>query len=504
MLTDGVRKSVLDNGLTVLVKENHSWPVVAIFTYVQAGYFNEPDELVGISHMIEHMFFKGTERRGVGQIAMETKSLGGYMNASTIYDHTLYYTVLPSKHLAEGLEIQADAIMNMLFDPQELKKETEVVIQEAKRKLDMPVPVAREKLFELAFDHHRIRRWRIGTEEGLRALTREDYLTFYKNLYRPENIILAVVGDLRAEEVDPLIEKYYGDFERGIVYKEESPPEPAQREFKYRFMTGGIQQAQLMLGFHVPEIFHPDNYALEILASLLGRGRSSCLFQRVKEDLKLVNSISSSNYALQDLGIFMIEANVTPKKLRDAESAIFAEIGKVTQILFSEEDLNKARMIIESVYLSGLESVSGQANILAEFEALGDFRLTEDYLTKLYDVTADDVLRVAQKYFVPANCSLLEYVPTAAKLSASDAVTVSARLYEAISRKSFTRGSRQQDRTSFPHTPLVFMSGNGVGKEVSCRRLDNGLRVLIKENHQLPLASVGVFLQGGRTNENPK
>ncbi|MFQ5769813.1 MAG: M16 family metallopeptidase, partial [bacterium] len=143
MLSEGVTKYVLDNGLTVLIKENHASPAVAIFTYVKAGYFNEPDRLVGISHLLEHMFFKGTPRRGVGQIACETKALGGYLNASTIYEHTLYYTVLPGKSFLKGLEIQSDALINSIFNSDELKKETEVVIQEAKRKLDMPAAVAR-------------------------------------------------------------------------------------------------------------------------------------------------------------------------------------------------------------------------------------------------------------------------------------------------------------------------------------------------------------------------
>ena len=184
-LSDKLTKTVLDNGLIVLVKENHTSETVAIFTYVKAGYFNEPDNVVGISHLIEHMYFKGTQKRRASQIATETKELGGYLNASTIYDHTLYYTVLPSSKFAQGLDIQSDALMHSVFDEQELSKEIEVVIQEAKRKLDTPASFAREKLFELAFTKHRIRRWRIGTEEGLRSLTRDDFLAFHKNIYRP-------------------------------------------------------------------------------------------------------------------------------------------------------------------------------------------------------------------------------------------------------------------------------------------------------------------------------
>jgi len=397
-LTKDVKKTVLKNGLTVLIKENHNSPIAAIFSYVKAGYFNESDRLAGISHLIEHMFFKGTRKRGVGHIACETKSLGGYLNASTIYDHTLYYTVLPSQNYIQGLDIQADALMNSIFDPDELKKETEVVIQEAKRKLDTPSAVATEKLFELAFEKHRMRRWRIGTEAGLRAFTREDFLSFYKNLYRPENIVLVVVGDVDTTEVLNEIEKKYADFKKGRLLKEESAPEPQQSHFKYNIIKGDVQQSYLRIGFHTPAIFHEDTYALEILAFILGHGRSSRLFQVIKEEKELVHSISAYNYSLEDLGIFVVDATSKPENLREAETALFSEIAKLCTDSVTEEELTKSRNLLESLLAFSVESVSGQASILASYEALGDYRLAETYMERLYEVSAEDVRRVAGKY----------------------------------------------------------------------------------------------------------
>src|ERR687887_427838 len=188
-----VHRAVLPNGLTVLVKPDFSAPVVAIVTYVKAGYFDETDGVVGIAHVLEHMYFKGTERRGVGEISKETKAAGGYLNAGTIYDHTSYYTVLPASRFARGLEIQADAYANSVIDGGELRKELEVIIQEAKRKADNPEAVAVETLYELLHDRHRMRRWRIGHESGLRALTRAHVVGFYRNFYRPSNTILSIV-----------------------------------------------------------------------------------------------------------------------------------------------------------------------------------------------------------------------------------------------------------------------------------------------------------------------
>src|SRR5215470_12739589 len=166
-------KVILKNGLTVIVREQHAVPLASITTHVKAGYFDEDDRISGISHVIEHMFFKGTASRAVGQIARETKALGGYLNAYTYYDRTCYYTVVPADNAVKALEIQSDALWHSSFDSDELRREIEVVLQENNRKLDNLDAVASEKLFEVAFTTHRMRRWRIGTAQGLRALTRD-------------------------------------------------------------------------------------------------------------------------------------------------------------------------------------------------------------------------------------------------------------------------------------------------------------------------------------------
>jgi len=502
VLSSGVTKQILDNGLTVLIKENHASPTVAIVTYVKAGYFNESDRLAGISHLIEHMFFKGTRHRGVREIGNETKALGGYLNASTIYDHTVYYTVLPSHNFSRGLDIQSDALIHSVFDPEELRKETEVVIQEAKRKLDTPTAVATEKLFDLAFERHRIRRWRIGTEEGLRALSRDDFLTFHKNLYRPPNIILAVVGDIETASALREIASYYGEFERGKMLKEESPPEPSPHRFKYREIRGDIQQAYLAMGFHAPSLLHPDSYALEMLAFISGHGRSSRLFQNVKETQKLVNSIFASNYALPGVGMFMIEASGKPQTLRPAVHAIMEQVGKLRESVVAPEELIRARNLLESLYVFSQETVSGLANILASYEALGDYRLAEEFLQKLYEVTEADIARVANQYLTVDNCSLLEYVPEQSPVAPADD-ELAAEFKKYFTDGGVPRPTRSAEAGScfdvFSHT-----TGNsGVGK-MKLYELANGMKVMIKEIHQLPLVSLGVFAKGGRRLENPK
>src|SRR5215813_1286694 len=151
-------KVILKNGLTVLVREQQAVPLVSITTYVKAGYFDEDDRISGIAHVIEHMFFKGTSKRSVGQIARETQALGGYLNAYTYYDRTVYHTEVPGENTLKALEIQSDALQHSSFDAAELKREIEVVLQENNRKLDNPPAVASEKLYGIAFQNHRMRR----------------------------------------------------------------------------------------------------------------------------------------------------------------------------------------------------------------------------------------------------------------------------------------------------------------------------------------------------------
>src|SRR6516225_1053025 len=203
-------KVLLKNGLTVLIREQQAVPLVSINTHVKVGYFDEDDRISGISHVIEHMFFKGTAKRPVGAIARDTQALGGYLNAHTYYDRTVYHTEVPAENMFKALEIQADALWDSTYDAGELKKEIEVVLQENNRKLDNPPAVASEKLYATAFQQHRMKRWRIGTPEGLRALTRDDLVAYVKKYYRPSNIILLIAGQLDIEQTISEVVKLYG------------------------------------------------------------------------------------------------------------------------------------------------------------------------------------------------------------------------------------------------------------------------------------------------------
>ena len=289
-------REVLPNGLTLLFRRDVSAPVVAIVTHVKAGYFDETDDIVGIAHVLEHMFFKGTTTRGVGTIARETKRLGGYLNAHTIYDHTTYYAVVPSASFEQGLEIQFDAYARSVIDAEELSRELEVIIQEAHRKRDTPTSVAIETLYAVLHDHHRIRRWRIGDEAGLRRLTRQAVLDFYRAWYQPSNTIVSVVGNVDPDAVRRVVHERHGQLRDTTVPRVAGPIESSSPGFRVREWAGDIAQQQVAFGWRAPDLTHPDAPALDLAGVALGTGRASRLYRAVR-DRQLASSTSAWHYA---------------------------------------------------------------------------------------------------------------------------------------------------------------------------------------------------------------
>jgi zinc protease len=403
----------LANGLSVLIREDRSSPVVAIVTHVKAGYFNEPDRLVGISHVLEHMYFKGTARRAVGAIARETKAAGGYLNAGTIYDYTSYYTVLPSASLEMGLDIQSDALRHSQIDEDELRKELLVITQEARRKLDSPGAVAVETLYEEMFDVHRIRRWRIGTEEGLSRLSRSDVWEYYRQLYHPANIILVIAGDVDPAATLALVERYYGDMPAGETIGERSPEEPARHGFRLRQISGDIVQTHMEWGWRTPGSLHEDTPRLDLLAVILGQGRASRLFRNVRER-GLVTGITAYNYTPTDVGVFGISAELLPRDAEQALAAVWSTVAELRQTPPGEAELQRARNILESRFLRRLETVEGQANVLAEWQALGDWRLAAAYLRQVLQATVAELHATAQSYLHLDAATALIYRPAEA------------------------------------------------------------------------------------------
>lgn len=492
-----VHRRVLSNGLTVLVRQDRSAPVVAIVTYVKAGYFDETDDVVGIAHVLEHMFFKGTERRGVGEISKQTKAAGGYLNAHTIYDHTSYYAVVPSSSFAEGLDVQFDAYANSVIDAGELSKELEVIIQEAKRKADNPTAVATETLYEVMHDRHRMRRWRIGREAGLRTLTRDALVGFYRNFYKPSSTILVIAGDVDVASAFAEVERRHGALPGGTPRRSPGPAESAHREFRYREWGGDVAQTQLCFGWRTVAAGHPDAPLLDLAATVLGGGRASRLYRAVR-DRKLAASVSAYNYTPNELGVFVMHAETPPATTGRAAGAMWGQLRELREEGVGVHELDRVRRLFESRWVRRLETMDGQANYLAEWEAMGDWTLGDRYLERLLCATPGDVTEAARRYLDPDAASVVVYRPATEPVVAADAGAMRTILDGGRPAPLPATPPRVMRPTPVP-TPRPTLEREEGGVRVY--RTASGVPILVRRKPGAQVVHTGVVFPGGAVHE---
>jgi zinc protease len=497
---DSVARTILPNGLTVLVRRDASAPVVAIVTYVKAGYFDETDDVAGIAHVLEHMYFKGTGRRGVGEISRETKALGGYINAGTIYDHTSYYTVVPSSGFERALDIQADAYANSVIDAAELSRELEVIIQEAKRKRDNPSAVSVETLYSLLYDKHRMRRWRIGSENDLRALTRDNLMSFYRAFYRPHETILSIVGDVDPDVALRAVESYYGSLTALPVERTPGPDEPERSGFRYRELSGDVTQTQLVFGWRTQGTLHSDTAPLELAAAVLGSGRASRLYRAVRER-ELAASVSAYDYTPTELGVFVMRAEGPPSSARDAARAMWDQLRTVRDEGVGKDELWRVRRLLEARWIRQLETMDGQANYLAEWEALGDWTLGDRFLERLLTVPHDTVSEVTRRYLTPERAAVLAYRPTSAPPLARDTDDMMRALERTPRPEPLPVTPPFQARK--PATQERPPELERITADVRIYRSALGLPILVrtKPSDGASLVHAGVYVLGGATAE---
>ncbi|NIM20652.1 MAG: hypothetical protein GTO51_10550 [Candidatus Latescibacteria bacterium] len=500
---NSVVKRTLPNGLTVLVKEDHSSPVVAINVWMNVGSVNEAEEMSGLAHFQEHMVFKGTEKYGVGEIANLIKSAGGNLNAGTSYSYTMYYVVLPSRAFSLGLAVQADAMMHSTFDPDEFRKERIVVLDEARMYDDQPDAYTFYRTMELGFNVHNYRRPIAGYESVLEKISRDQLLDFYRTYYRPSNAIITVVGDVDLNRAFDKIEEVYGEWQDRSSQIYESPEEPEQKEFRFKSFRGSIDHAYMGLGFHIPDILHDDYPALEMLTELLAAGRSSRLYLNVLEKKRLLTTFHAEVLAEKWPGFFQIYASMPAEKWNAARNAIFDELQRFKNEAVSEEELIKARRQLQKSIYSELETMEGQASNLGYYETLGDYRLAERHREAISKVTADEIVAVANKYFNLKNCSVVAYLPTDDTVPEPDAGDVEKVLEQRLSRPpapvSFQTprpGEKGPARASKSKAATV-KTRQAEKTQIEMLRLANGVRVLVKRRTSVPLVALITMVQGG-------
>ena len=494
-LTAGVTREVLPNGLTVLIKENHAAPVAALYLNAQVGYFNEPDRYNGIAHVIEHMLFKGTARRPEQeQIAREVRDLGGYINAGTYYEDTSYYITVPSQHLEAALDIQADLAQNSLLDGDELAKEIEVIVQESLIKRDSPSAMLTESLYALAYDAHRIRRWRIGHPETLRGFRHDDLAIFLQDTYRPENLVLAIVGDVNAGDALNLAKKFWGDLPKGDFHREESPEEAPRNHFRYQRLLGETKQRLLLVHFPAPDTLHPDAAPLMVLSALMSDGRSARLYRKLKEEMQIANSAWASYEGFDHMGMITVGAECVDDDPLPVEKALLAEMEAVKNTLPDAEELERIKTRVETRSLYAQEEVMGVARALASYETLGDYRMIDTFMQRLRDVTARDIQRVAREYLRLPSASLLEYLPKETTAPERSRDEMESALLSALPDEA-------PQNAAAPN--VLIASAEPETAAAKAIALPNGGTLYYKRRSDLPLISLSIAFRGGKRHETP-
>ncbi|MDQ7782909.1 MAG: pitrilysin family protein [Desulfomonilaceae bacterium] len=470
----------LPNGLDVLVKQDPARKVVTIQMWVLVGSADEEAEQRGISHLIEHMAFKGTERRGVGRIASEIEALGGHTNAYTGWDRTVFFVTVPSDKVLQGLDIITDAVLNPVIDPVELEKEKQVVLEEILESEERPARKASKLLFDTAYEKSPYKYPVIGYNETVEKFTRDDIMAFRKRWYAPQNMFMIVVGDVDPDKIRPEIEKMTRDFQAARFVPARREIEPPQTETRSALIReDNARETRLLMGFHVPSARGADVNALDLAADILGSRESSRLIEVLKKEKQLVNSIHASSITPREPGLFAISATLDAQNLEPAVNAIMEELQKLAAKPPSARELERAKINIESSYLYDKQTVGGMARNIGAFEAdMGDAEFEGRYLKINSAVTAPEISQAVKKYLTAENATVAVLMPK------EDAPNFQISQLTDIVQSHASSQSKAAERDS--------------ESEVLTRRLANGLRVVLIPDRSTPVVSFRLASLGGK------
>ncbi len=410
------RLTRLANGLTVLIKEDHRFPIVSTRLYVHAGAAYEKPELAGISHLLEHMVFKGTKRRPKGAISSEVEAAGGYLNAATSFDYTVYITDTPSRHWKNGMDVVGDMAFHALIDPEELASEKEVVIAELKRGKDNPHSVLFEQVQTAALKDTPYARPIIGYENTIRAITAEDMHAYIRQFYQPCNMLLTVVGDVNADEAVAEAERLFGTYSNTTAFQLPQPVNAAALAHAptVTISQGAWNKVYLAMALPVPGFTDNQSVELDVLTQLLGGDATSLLPRIYKHEKRLVDSISVGNLSLERAGILFISAELDREKLVPFWNTFTADMAKLDASIFSDKELARAKLNLEEDLYRERETVSGLASHLGYFQFfLGGEQGEINMLQAIRNVDRHALADLLQTWITPDRLSTALLEPNA-------------------------------------------------------------------------------------------
>ena len=413
-ITRNVQKAILRNGLTVLTKEMHDKAVVATVIWYRVGSRNEELGQTGKSHFLEHMLFKGTDHYRKGEIDLITHLNGGANNAFTWLDFTAYYFTFASDRWEAALEIEASRMRNTTFVEEEFASEKRVVEEELRIGLDGPWEALENEVWATAFRQHPYHWPTVGWLQDLEAASGADMKAYYDKWYHPRHATLVVAGDFDTVEVLQKIEDLFGPIPPGPVIAPLSILEPPQRGEKRLVVKKQTPVERLLIGYHAPEVAHPDSYALKVAEAILSTGKSSRLYQRLVERDRSVTKADASYHDHIDPSLFYFQAELKPGfKLADVERATFEEIDRLKRGDISPAEIDKAKRQIEASLVLSSEEPLQQARLLGQYEtiAFGEhvpeesrgYHYLDTLLKRVAAVTTAEIATASQKYFTEDN-----------------------------------------------------------------------------------------------------
>lgn len=405
----------LDNGQTVVIQEVKNNPIVTIDTWIKTGSIDEDDSNNGVAHFLEHLFFKGTKNHESGEFDQILETKGAITNAATSKDFTHYYVTIPSKDFDLAMELHGDMMLHPLIPRNEMEKERKVVLEEINKDLVSPTRILQENLNSMMYTTHPYKRKVIGRSDVIETITRDQVLNFYNAHYSPSNMITIVVGDVDTNHaLERIKEVFNAEYKKQTktIYQKESQLTSQQKKVEYIKTESGY----MVIGFRGTPINDNDSYALDVLSTILGDGRSSVLNQVLKEKKRLAFSVDAGNSTFRDDGIFYISANFEPEKCKQVQSAIFDEIKNIQDKGVSDEQLSLAKNIIERNTYYSRESITNIATEIGYTMALtNDIKFYDTYLDKIKSVSKDEVKRVANKYLGENRSAVSIILPESSK-----------------------------------------------------------------------------------------
>lgn len=409
----------LDNGLHVILHEDHTTPIVAVTVLYHVGSKNEVAGRTGFAHFFEHLLFEGSENIGRGEYMKIIAKTGGALNANTTQDRTFYYEVLPSNQLELGLWMESERMLHAKINVEGVETQREVVKEEKRQRIDnQPYMSFQAKIFDHAFPGTPYEWVPIGSMDDLNAAQLSEFIDFYKKFYVPNNATLSIAGDIDPKQAKKWIEMYFGGIPKGapVVQPELSIP-PVNPGENREVVYDNIQLPGIFMGYRTPGQTENDAYAVSMLAQVLAQGASSRLYKRLVDEEQSAVTVVAFPYQLEKAGMLISLALASQgHSIEELEKSILEEVEKLKSEPIGEREFQKLQNQIENGFVSSNSSMAGIAESLADYHTYyGDANLINTEIDRYRKITPADLQRVAQKYFVDANKVVLEYRPNSEK-----------------------------------------------------------------------------------------